>query len=318
MRFAADRLAPYIGQSNVDTLLKLASEASWDRVYSLLELAQRARQVSPPPSRASGLISIQLLTRLPSDAVRARQQGDSPRFPAFGAARPARDPLVPPAPVLGWALSSPILFSARRGPQHHADPGLYRGSGDLRTAFESLGELALSCELSTAKGLRRLSDRQPDLRRLCDAGPWHQCDWAAWPVADPLARRNGRGDQHLPSPGAIYDSPYPILRLLLKIRSAASTMGQFRAPYAELAPLVLAAAQVHVVASGLRNLSLQNDETRLDAKKPFEPFTNQPAVGSRLLLGHPEVVGKTLDSLSLSLQWMGRRRVPRPTTRSMA
>ncbi len=302
---AADRLAPYIGQSNVDTLLKLASEASWDRVYSLLELAQRARLGEPAAEQSEWL---NLYPAADATAIRRSEgetaAGDSPRFPAFGAARPARDPLVPPAPVLGWALSSPILFLREGARSITLTLGFTAGSGDLRTAFESLGELALSCELSTAKGFVS-----------CPIGSLTYGDYET--LVPGTSATGLRGLQlmlsldetaeaisTLPSPGAIYDSPYPILRLLLKPIYSIDH-GQFRAPYAELAPLVLAAAQVHVVVSGLRNLSLQNDETRLDAKKPFEPFTNQPAVGSRLLLGHPEVVGKTLDSLSLSLQWMG-------------
>ena len=42
--------------------------------------------------------------------------------------------------------------------------------------------------------------------------------------------------------------------------------------------------------TNLANLELQQDDRRLDPRKPFAPFGSQPAVGSRLYLSHPELV----------------------------
>ena len=55
---------------------------------------------------------------------------------------------------------------------------------------------------------------------------------------------------------------------------------------------------IHIKGSGYRTdgeLLIRNDETVLDASKPFEPFTTRPAAGSRFYLGHPELFNKQLD-----------------------
>ena len=44
-----------------------------------------------------------------------------------------------------------------------------------------------------------------------------------------------------------------------------------------------------------RDFLIRNDETVLDASKPFEPFGIRPAAGARFYLGHPELVNKQLD-----------------------
>ena len=53
-----------------------------------------------------------------------------------------------------------------------------------------------------------------------------------------------------------------------------------------------------LINSGLTTLAIQNDESVLDARKPFEPFGASPAVGSRFLLGHSELVQQARRSLA--------------------
>jgi len=57
--------------------------------------------------------------------------------------------------------------------------------------------------------------------------------------------------------------------------------------------------------AGLTQIVLRNDEAILDSKKPFEPFGANPTVGSRLWLGHPELMSKPLTSLAFDIEWMG-------------
>ena len=73
-------------------------------------------------------------------------------------------------------------------------------------------------------------------------------------------------------------------------------------PYKEL---VLVSTHLQVTVDGLTTLQMQNDETVLQANKPFEPFGTSPAEGSRFSIGHPEVVRNTLDSLKFTIEWMG-------------
>ena len=64
-------------------------------------------------------------------------------------------------------------------------------------------------------------------------------------------------------------------------------------------------AHLNVAVRGLKNLTTANDQSILDASKPFEPFGFEPVVGSRFYLGHPEIAGKQLNSLRFNIEWLG-------------
>lgn len=302
---AADRLVPYLGQSAVDTLVRLAGEGSWDRVYSLLELAQRARLGEPIAEQSEWL---NLYPAADATGVRrndpANAGEDAAGFATFGTARPVRDAATEPAGVLGFALSSPILFLAEGSRTITLTLGFAAGTDALSDLLTRRGAFALAADISTEEGFLPCTLGTPVYGAYSTlAGVTSTTELQGLQLVVQLDE-TADAVTALPSRGAPYQSPYPILRLMLRPHYSIDD-GQYRAAYADLAPLLLCATHLRVEASGLRNLQLQNDETTLDPKKPFEPFTNQPAVGSRLLLGHPEVVGKTLDRLSLSLQWMG-------------
>jgi len=55
---------------------------------------------------------------------------------------------------------------------------------------------------------------------------------------------------------------------------------------------------------GVRDLSLQNHEAVLDAKKPFFPFTSVPKVGSSFYIGCGDLFYKPIQWLSVNLEWM--------------
>lgn len=75
--------------------------------------------------------------------------------------------------------------------------------------------------------------------------------------------------------------------------------------YTALAQLQLEQASLVVSVTGLSHLVLQNDDGPLKSQKPFEPFGATPAAGSRLLIGHPELVTKPIDELAFEVEWMG-------------
>jgi hypothetical protein len=72
-----------------------------------------------------------------------------------------------------------------------------------------------------------------------------------------------------------------------------------------LEPLRLEALHLGVNVVGLSALELQQEERRLDPRKPFEPFGAQPCVGAQLHLSHPELLRQRLDSLTFRLTWTG-------------
>jgi hypothetical protein len=211
-----------------------------------------------------------------ADGLGAPLAGSLPQWPPFdGSAWPA-------APV-GFAVASPLLRLAegeRRIQLRLQLAGWPAGlaASDFAAAFEAhlsgpkgwLGPLALNGTLA--------GDRLTLTVQLADA---------LEPVVD-----------HDP---AVHLQPYPaalpVLQCLLKPTAAVS--------YADLANLQVRRAQVAVRATGLRGLTLENDEAALDPKKAFLPFGVQPVKGSRFHVGCPEALSKRLTSLSIKLAWQG-------------
>lgn len=62
---------------------------------------------------------------------------------------------------------------------------------------------------------------------------------------------------------------------------------------------------LQVEVSGITPFTLQCDTAVLDAKKPFEPFSLTPGLGSSFYFAHPELCAKRLNTLGLEIDWMG-------------
>jgi hypothetical protein len=62
--------------------------------------------------------------------------------------------------------------------------------------------------------------------------------------------------------------------------------------------------RVDVEVSGVTSLSIENDQSALNAKKPFMPFGPQPVKGSSFYIGYEELLYKDITGLSLTLQWL--------------
>jgi hypothetical protein len=76
-------------------------------------------------------------------------------------------------------------------------------------------------------------------------------------------------------------------------------------PFGAFDSVEIRAATLEVTVDGLRGLVLSNDQGALDARRAFLPFGAEPVVGSRLLIGCPEALGKPLHRLLLNLRWQG-------------
>ncbi|MBL3655535.1 baseplate J/gp47 family protein [Fulvivirga sediminis] len=74
--------------------------------------------------------------------------------------------------------------------------------------------------------------------------------------------------------------------------------------YEKLMNLKVQKTHLHVDVQGIRNVILQNDESALDPKKPFEPFGFEPEPGCSFYLANEEMASKRLNDLSLELEWM--------------
>ncbi len=102
-------------------------------------------------------------------------------------------------------------------------------------------------------------------------------------------------------------SPWPVLRLLLQTvwpDNDNDQGGNYVTPYPLFSSLALDRVWLGVTVQGLQGLQMQNDESTLDASKPFTPFGSSPSVGSSFSFAHSELAVKCLDSITLNCQWM--------------
>ncbi|MDX2285988.1 MAG: baseplate J/gp47 family protein [Bacteroidia bacterium] len=74
-------------------------------------------------------------------------------------------------------------------------------------------------------------------------------------------------------------------------------------PYKYFIDTRLTRASIGVSVSGMRNLILENDGGVINSTKPFMPFTAQPVIGSRFYIGSYEVFSKSVQRLSLLVEW---------------
>lgn len=299
---ALDSLSPYLAQADLAKIEACATAGDWTGIYGLLEIAERNRLGEPPAEKEEwlNLFPAEDATAVSSRATAGAKGGARP-WVTFGAEQPSSSAGPAPRPVLGWALSSPLLVLGEGQRIITLTLGFDPGSTKLADLFAKEGESPLLFEISTEKGW-------VECPAVVQLGSYKDLSGTT-PEDDPLGVRftltlGASVDPIAAPPPALMDSPWPVLRLMLRpIWSEAD--GQHVVRYREIGCLLMVSAHLKVEVGGLKALQLQNDETTLDAKKPFEPFGSAPAVGSRLLVGHREVTGKKLDSLIFNFQWMG-------------
>ena len=100
----------------------------------------------------------------------------------------------------------------------------------------------------------------------------------------------------VPYAPAIHDGNYatrlPVIRFLLKED----------ANYQKLKTLAIQSLALDVSAT-VKNLSLQNDDGKINPVKPFKPFGEFPESGASLIIGSKEVFQKPLTFLRLNFDW---------------
>ncbi|AXT52369.1 hypothetical protein D1818_16540 [Aquimarina sp. BL5] len=78
----------------------------------------------------------------------------------------------------------------------------------------------------------------------------------------------------------------------------------FKSNYEHLIDLSVEKAHIRVDVQGMQQSILQNDQSTIDVKKPFEPFGFQPDIGSSLYLTNTEIAQKRIKDLKLDMEWM--------------
>jgi len=319
-----DNLRTYLTEDDVSKLRAARASAKWDDVYGLLAHAMATRLGRNPPRKAAWLNLFPAEDARAVVATRATPdpEGNLP-FSTFGAPRPS-DAEAPPAAVLGFAITSPLLALESGTRTISLTLGLHASGVDfdrLKAAFaKGYGKVdpfgrnlsPFAVEVSTEEGWRRLVpnveasgfgvyDEQiggaaKSTWRDHEGAPGLKLVFTLVEGDPPIAP--------LPSMPDGMDARWPALRILMQPVWSA-TEDRYVTHYREIGSLFVGALHVMVTAAGLAPSALENDESVLEPNKPFEPFGSAPVVGSRLSIGHPEIVAKKIDRVALSFQWMG-------------
>jgi len=288
----------------------------WPDVLVVLESAQRRiAGVADPEPR-----TVEWRTLEAALDPRA-QRPEAGRWPTFGRRLP-RTKEQPPEPALGFALLSPLLHLSQ-GERTlaltlgFATEGFDRATVLKRLGFTSTGPAPSPTELCNANLIVRVSGSKGWIPLSITRADLSDASSDYWtfsgmprPPASPQAPAVRPAlkltlevassiDAFAPAEG----EASPILQVLLRPMWE-STAGEWITTGA-FEPLQLEAAHLRVTVKGLTDLALQQEDRRLDARKPFEPFGSQPTVGSRFYVSHPELIANRLDSLSFQLQWTG-------------
>ncbi|MGZ4034416.1 MAG: baseplate J/gp47 family protein [Bacteroidia bacterium] len=103
---------------------------------------------------------------------------------------------------------------------------------------------------------------------------------------------------------AVLNSPFnttwPVLKIVLNTNGSSSPY-----IYEKLKTLVITSCEISVDVTGVKNLILQNDQSTLDASKPFQPFGNRPVLTSSFYIGSQEAFSKSLTSVDINITWKG-------------
>src|SRR5271165_4154269 len=280
---ALEQLKPFVLRDSDFALLQAASVGTpqsqdWPTIYSIVEVAQRNRERLPKPVAQR----VDWLDLYPAaDATKAVVLGfeassNVSRWRTFGMPPAQSGPDTPPASLLGWALSSPLLSMSEgsrtitltlgfRPDQFIASNGL-----DPFIKLDPAVPYPIRFEISTQKGWKEVSLHavtSDTYTKLTGTDPsdlmgiqWSVVfDPTTEPFAPPVAGQPGSGN------------PWPVLRLTLRQTYYPDTK-EYTIAYPALAALLLVKAHVTVDVQGLKALNIANDENTLDAKKPFLPF----------------------------------------------
>ncbi len=303
---------------------------TWKEVLMVLEFAQRKIGKVPEPVARK-----EEWRNLYSYADARTQRLDSGRWASFGR-RPAAKQSKEPEPNLGFALRSPLLglsegvrtITLTLG---FASDGFDRNSFLMGLDVEGQGAARTPEEIN-----KKLAEINPDLKeylndnllvRVSGAKGWVPLDIKTAALSEDtsgywtLSGASSSLTTVTPAPARpalqivleadISKDPFlapegeqeAVVQVLLKPRLEGSKLAWITSGSFE--PLRLEAVHLKVDVKGLSDLVLQQEDRRLDAHKPFEPFGFQPKVGACFYVSHPELIANRLDSLSFCLQWTG-------------
>lgn len=294
------------------------SAEDWERVYKIVEQAQRSILPTPIPQYEvwKNLYPREDVTQS-TVTLGVAGESDNERWKTFGQ-RQVDDTVHNPLPLtFGWAVSSPLLWLSEGQRTLFITLAFERESYDAEaiSALLNTTPLPFVMQVSTEAGWLE-PEPDPDAETPSIA----VVDYAVVTGADPgeeqwvALRFTLSFAENAPAIVAPslethgIASPDPVLRLMLRQTwqpyYEGSTRGNYITPYTPFKRLVLRRTHLLVDVKGLLPARLQNDETELNPKKPFEPFGFDAPAGARFYIAHPELIRKQLGRLQFNMQWM--------------
>lgn len=98
-----------------------------------------------------------------------------------------------------------------------------------------------------------------------------------------------------------FNTDLPVLRVLINTGTEDGY-----AVYTALEKAIITEAAITVEVSGIKDISLENDQGKLDGSKPFYPFGTQPRAGSNFYIGSAEIFQKDWDHIKLNIAWKNK------------
>ena len=98
--------------------------------------------------------------------------------------------------------------------------------------------------------------------------------------------------------GENFKTNLPVCRFLLKTGQP-KVYGFYR----ELMEKEIKTLSVKINVSGVKNLLLENDLSKIKSTKPFYPFGTQPVKNSKFYIHYPEVFKKNWENIELNIEW---------------
>jgi hypothetical protein len=324
-----EKLEPFVPKETDYAYLKEVSagstaEPDWDRVYRILEIAQRNREnfKKPIPWKEDWL---NLWPSEDATAVRVRSSLRDDRamgrWKTFGQGEAAGRK---PSSGFGWAVSSSLLVLTQGKRAIQLTLAFSPEKFDVKKIRDLLAPLNQSTtasfnpfqiQVSTAKGWlepasSRIEWKDPEMGNYPELSAARDSNLAALKALRVTLSFSEREPPLAPPNRGVHgiDSSWPVIRLMLRPvwqeNYRQTGKGRYVTHYEPFRDLALLRIHLKVEVEGFSNFQIQNDEGPLDAKKPFEPFSVNPYAGSRFYLAHPEIVGKKLDELNFQIEWM--------------
>jgi hypothetical protein len=285
-----------------------ASDEEWNNVYAITEKAQ-SRKRGTVTARAevekwnnlyAASDATQVQVTLPAEGALT-----TPRWRTFGNGDSAPQTSTLPGKI-GFAITSPLLLLAE-GTRTitltlgFREAGFDQASIALAIADQKAFQFLLSSEQEMVP-LQTVS-----IQLLGAASTVTGAEKTYQHALEVTLKLTAQAPPVAPLTVApLIQTPWPILQMMLAdIPDTIPPIGGPVKRYQVFQSLALEKLTLRVVVTGLTTLTLQNDDSQLDAKKPFEPFGFSPVAGNSFYIAHPELCGKRLDSISFAIDWLG-------------